>query len=247
MKITLENFFTNFFLLHPHDEKLDKEDHRTALICSIALGILTLGVVHVAFAVIEWKAKRGGLGDIDGRIGNARDEALSTKANDRKDEAKKRPSAKYIDVLKAKSEPPTHLSPEEKNEWKALYSLVLEEINVSILENNLKAGQKIRLNLTSRDVFDHLAATTEDGIVRFSEALNSLKWAGISDSTVKYIHCRKTRSTNKTNILFHSEERTPWIYSICKDLEAKKLISNVAYDFYEFETNISYNLFITLK
>jgi hypothetical protein len=42
MKLTLENFFTNFFLLNHKDEKLDVEDQNAALIYSIVIGIFSL-------------------------------------------------------------------------------------------------------------------------------------------------------------------------------------------------------------
>lgn len=70
MRLTFENFFTNFFLLHHKDPNLDKKDQNSALAYSIAIGILSLGVVHAICAFIEWNITKAnadaakGIGDV---------------------------------------------------------------------------------------------------------------------------------------------------------------------------------------
>lgn len=49
-------FFTNY-IVHPRSSELDKHNKRKALISSIAIGILTLGICH-AFCAIKFHGKR---------------------------------------------------------------------------------------------------------------------------------------------------------------------------------------------
>ncbi len=53
MKLTLSNFFSTF-ALDPYSKELDAQDHKKALIASIALGIFTVGLYHAARATANW-------------------------------------------------------------------------------------------------------------------------------------------------------------------------------------------------
>ena len=50
MNLDVTNFF-KYFIIHPDSDLLDKKDHSTALISSLVLGIMSLGLIHLLCAL----------------------------------------------------------------------------------------------------------------------------------------------------------------------------------------------------
>lgn len=123
MKLKFANFFTHFFLLHPESSELDKKDSQRALICSIVLGVFTLGIVHGVCALIEWNIKLTDKNDkeiqqiqglADKAIGLSRGE--QTKDEVSKSSEVKKSSKKATIKLENKKEKEIQEKTEEKTE-----------------------------------------------------------------------------------------------------------------------------------
>lgn len=81
MRLTIENFFSDLIF---YPEKADKQDYEKSLCLSVALGVLTLGVLHLAVG-IGWMVKRSyiwvtnKLSDIEVRTENVKKDSFKEK------------------------------------------------------------------------------------------------------------------------------------------------------------------------
>ena len=57
MQVTPKNFFTDF-LLNPLSDQISKTDRAICLIASFALGVLTVGLLHLGMAIYNWNTSK---------------------------------------------------------------------------------------------------------------------------------------------------------------------------------------------